>query len=53
VILVNFGQEPFTVRRGDRIAQLVVAPVVQGAFEPCKRLVATIRGEGGFGSTGA
>ena len=52
VILANFGREPFTVRRGDRIAQVVVAPVSRGSFESCVELVATARGEGGFGSTG-
>jgi dUTP pyrophosphatase len=52
VILVNLGQEPFTVRRGERIAQLVVAPVVQAAFREVAALGASSRGEGGFGSTG-
>jgi dUTP pyrophosphatase len=52
VILVNHGREPFTVRRGDRIAQLVVAPVVQAAFVETAGLAETVRGAGGFGSTG-
>lgn len=52
VILVNLGQEAFTVRRGDRIAQLIVAPVARGSFEACVELVETARGDGGFGSTG-
>ncbi|MGC8916398.1 MAG: dUTP diphosphatase [Thermoanaerobaculum sp.] len=52
VILVNLGSEPFTVRRGDRIAQLVVAPVVRARFVAGKELPQTLRGEGGFGSTG-
>jgi dUTP pyrophosphatase len=52
IILVNLGEEPFTVRRGDRIAQLVVAPVVRAAFETVEALPATERGAGGFGSTG-
>ncbi|MDE2481462.1 MAG: dUTP diphosphatase [bacterium] len=52
VILANLGSEPFVVRRGDRIAQLVVAPVVQAAFEIVAELPTTVRGEGGFGSTG-
>jgi deoxyuridine 5'-triphosphate nucleotidohydrolase len=52
VILVNLGQEPFTVRRGERIAQLVVAPVVQAAFGEVAVLGGSGRGEGGFGSTG-
>ena len=52
VLLVNHGSEPFVVRRGDRIAQLVVAPVVQAAFREAAVLGASARGEGGFGSTG-
>lgn len=52
VILVNLGQEPFAIRRGDRIAQLVIAPVVLCDFEPVGELPDTERGEGGFGSTG-
>jgi dUTP pyrophosphatase len=52
VILVNLGGEPFVVRRGERIAQLVVAPVVQAAFGEVAALAASARGEGGFGSTG-
>jgi dUTP pyrophosphatase len=52
VILANFGREPFIVRRGDRVAQAIVAPVVRGTFEACVELVATARGGGGFGSTG-
>ncbi|PWE18297.1 dUTP diphosphatase [Marinicauda salina] len=52
VNLVNHGREPFTVKRGERIAQMVVAPVVQAAWEPVDDLDETERGEGGFGSTG-
>lgn len=52
VILLNTGDEAFTVNSGDRIAQLVVAPVVQGTFVPADALGKTARGEGGFGSTG-
>jgi len=52
VILVNLGDEPFVVRRGDRIAQLVIAPVVRAGFVELGELSATGRGEGGFGSTG-
>lgn len=52
VILVNLGQEAFTVRRGDRIAQLVVAPVAASRFVEVDELDGTSRGEGGFGSTG-
>jgi dUTP pyrophosphatase len=51
-ILINHGAEPFEIRRGDRVAQLVVAPVVQGAWLEVAELDATARGEGGFGSTG-
>jgi len=52
VILVNLGREPVTVRRGDRIAQLVVAPVSRVSFATATELPPTGRGEGGFGSTG-
>jgi dUTP pyrophosphatase len=52
VILINHGTEPFAVRRGDRIAQLVLAPVVQASWLPVDELDETARGEGGFGSTG-
>jgi len=52
VILINLGQEPFTVHRGDRIAQLVIAPCVQAAWQPVDCLDDTVRGGGGFGSTG-
>ena len=52
VLLVNLGSEPVTVRRGDRIAQLVVAPVVQVAWVEAEDLPSTSRGAGGFGSTG-
>ena len=52
VILVNLGQEPVTFERGDRIAQLVVAPVSRVAWEEAETLDETARGAGGFGSTG-
>ncbi len=52
VILLNAGDQPFTVNHGDRIAQMVVAPVVQARFELVSELGETVRGEGGFGSTG-
>ena len=52
VILVNHGIEPFLVRRGDRIAQLVVAPVAHVEIAAVDELGATERGQGGFGSTG-
>ena len=52
VVLVNLGDEPFLIRRGDRIAQLVIAPVRQARFVVRESLSATERGGGGFGSTG-
>ena|SRR3712207_4773998 len=52
VILANLGTEPFDVVRGERIAQLVPAPVQQGRFVEVEELDATERGAGGFGSTG-
>ena len=52
VILANLGPDPFEIRRGDRIAQLVPAPVLQAHFAEVEALDATDRGEGGFGSTG-
>jgi dUTP pyrophosphatase len=53
VLLVNLGQAPIRVTRGDRIAQLVVAPVVRVAWDEVEALAPTGRGAGGFGSTGA
>ena len=53
VIVMNAGAEPFAIKRGDRIAQLVVAPVVQAQWEEIASLDDTERGAGGFGSTGA
>ena len=52
VILINLGDEDFTVQNGDCIAQLVVAPVTQGIFVRAEQLDETERGAGGFGSTG-
>lgn len=52
VLLINHGAEPFVIARGDRIAQLVLAPVVQAAWDEVDELDATARGAGGFGSTG-
>lgn len=52
VILINLGQEDFTVHNGDRIAQIVVAPVTVGTFKEADSLDDTERGTGGFGSTG-
>jgi len=53
VILINHGTATFTVARGDRIAQLVVAPVSRLAWQEVAELPASTRGIGGFGSTGA
>lgn len=52
VVLANLGGEPFTIRRGDRIAQLVVSPVTRVVVREVSELSATDRGSGGFGSTG-
>jgi dUTP pyrophosphatase len=52
VILMNAGNEPFTVERGMRIAQAVLAPVTRGAWREVTELPETARGAGGFGSTG-
>ena len=52
VILINHGNEPFIIRNGDRIAQMVVCPIVQAKFEEVDELSDTERGSGGFGSTG-
>jgi dUTP pyrophosphatase len=52
IILINLGQEPFAIERGDRIAQLVLAPVLMAEWQEAEMLDGTARGEGGFGSTG-
>ena len=52
VILANLGAEPFEIARGERIAQLVPAPVLRASFLECDTLDDTERGAGGFGSTG-
>jgi dUTP pyrophosphatase len=52
VLLINHGNAPFAIARGDRVAQLVLAPVVQAAWDEVAELDATSRGAGGFGSTG-
>ncbi|EID85373.1 hypothetical protein MSI_10910 [Treponema sp. JC4] len=52
VILINLGDKPFTVNNGDRIAQMLVAPVIQADFSVVTSLEETERGAGGFGSTG-
>jgi dUTP pyrophosphatase len=52
VILINLGADDFTIRRGDRIAQLLISPVSQAAWKEVESLGETARGTGGFGSTG-
>ena len=52
VILINHGAAPYAIQRGDRIAQLVIAPVVRAAMVETDELEETVRGAGGFGSSG-
>ena len=52
IILINLGTEPFEIGRGDRIAQLVLAPVTRATWAEVEKLDDTARGSGGFGSTG-
>jgi dUTP pyrophosphatase len=52
VLLINHGQDAFTIQRGERIAQMVIAPITQGEFVKTEDLDETARGAGGFGSTG-
>lgn len=52
VLLINHGKEAFPIARGDRVAQLVLAPVIQASWQEVDELDATERGAGGFGSTG-
>jgi dUTP pyrophosphatase len=52
VLLINWGDEPFTIRRGDRIAQLIVAPYTRVTWDECPELPESERGAGGFGHTG-
>ncbi|WP_167631422.1 dUTP diphosphatase [Mariprofundus ferrooxydans] len=52
VILINLGDQPFTISRGDRIAQMIIAPFVQADFHAVTELSDTARGSGGFGSSG-
>jgi len=52
VIMINFSDVPFAIHRGDRVAQLVLAPVTRAAWAEVAELDETARGEGGFGSTG-
>ena len=52
ILLINHGSEPFVIKRGDRIAQMVIAKVAQPHLVEVKNLSKTVRGEGGYGSTG-
>lgn len=52
VLIINHGDQDFTVTRGDRFAQMVIAPVTQGQFDVVQTLSETVRGSGGYGSTG-
>ena len=52
VLLINLGNEPFTIKNGDRIAQMVISPVCRAALSEAELLSETERGTGGFGSTG-
>lgn len=52
LVVINHGQAPVTIRRGDRLAQMVIARVERAALEPVDELPPTERGDGGFGSTG-
>jgi len=52
VILINLGEAPFSIARGERIAQMVIAPVLQASIREVETLSETLRGTGGFGSTG-
>ena len=52
IILINLSKKLFTVKSGDRIAQMVLCPIVKGKLKEVKKLPRTIRGKGGFGSTG-
>ena len=52
VILINLGKNDFVIKNGDRIAQMVISPVIKTEFEIVDELPSTLRGQGGFGSTG-
>ena len=52
VLLINLGEEHFTIQGGDRIAQMIIAPYIQAVFEPETNLSETERGAGGYGHTG-
>ena len=52
IILINLGKKTFKIKSGDRVAQMVLCPVVRGKFQEVENLPKTVRGKGGFGSTG-
>ena len=52
IILINLGDNDFVIKNGDRIAQMVICPIIKAKFEIVDELPKTLRGEGGFGSTG-
>jgi len=52
IILINLGKKDFIIKKNDRVAQMILAPVVKAEFEEVSELPETVRGEGGFGSTG-
>jgi dUTP pyrophosphatase len=52
VLAVNLGEESFVINHGDRIAQMIIAPVIQAEINEVEELSDTLRGDGGFGSTG-
>lgn len=52
IIMINLGKEPFVIKRGDRIAQMVIREVIKGQFVECDTLDETARSQGGFGHTG-
>lgn len=52
IIMINLGDEPFSIHYGDRIAQLVIAPIIQAQIQEVDELSDSVRGQGGFGSTG-
>ena len=52
IILINLSKKPFVVKSGDRIAQMIICPVVRGKLKEVKSLPKSVRGKGGFGSTG-
>ena len=52
IILINLSKKPFIIKSGDRVAQMILCPVVKGKLKVVKNLPSTVRGKGGFGSTG-